>query len=44
MWCFVYTKGFFVEKLEADSFLNQSGDFISEKDHRDWEKPPGTTE
>ncbi len=44
VWGYVDTHGFFVEKFESESFLNKSGDFISEKDHRDWEKPPGTTE
>lgn len=44
VWGYIDVKGFFVETLQADSFLDKSGDFISEQAHRDWGKPPRTNE
>jgi hypothetical protein len=43
-WGYVDVKGFFVEKLDAGTFLNKSGEFISEEEYRKWGKAPGEKE
>ncbi len=40
VWGYIDVKGFFVEKLQTNGFLDKTGDFISEKDYQQWGKPP----
>ena len=42
IWGYIERSGLFVEQLEANTFLDDEGRFISEQAYKDWEKPPGT--
>jgi hypothetical protein len=42
IWGYIDVKGFFVDKLEAGSFIDKSGAFISEQEYQKWGKPPGS--
>ena len=37
-WGYIDVNGVFVEKLEAGSFIDKTGEFISEKAYQDWGK------
>lgn len=37
-WGYIDVNGVFVEKLEAGSFIDKTGEFISEKAYEDWGK------
>lgn len=40
-WALVNGAGDWVEDVEAGTYLDDRGNFISRKDHQAWEKPPG---
>ena len=40
IWGYIDTKGFFAEKLDAGSFVDKTGEFISEEDYTRWGKRP----
>ena len=44
IWGYIDSQGFFVEKLDAGFFVDKTGDFISEKDYKNWGKPPHSKE
>ena len=45
IWGYVDTEGFFVENLnDPGSFLDKTGEFISERDYKNWGKPPHSRE
>lgn len=43
-WSLVDRKGEIVDDLDNQSFLDDRGRFIDEKEYRTWEKPPGADE
>lgn len=43
-WGIIDVSGEWVEDVESQSFLDDRGRFVSEKDHTTWEKPPGKSE
>ncbi len=40
-WGLIDRKGHVVDQVDSESFLDDRGRFISEKEYREWEKPPG---
>jgi hypothetical protein len=40
-WALIDTKGAWVENVEAGTYLDDRGQFISKEEHQVWEKPPG---
>ena len=40
-WGLIDRSGNWAEDVEAKTYLDDRGSFISEKDHNAWEKPPG---
>ena len=43
-WGLIDVSGYWVENLEAQSYMDDRGRFISKADHTAWEKPPGQDE
>ena len=39
-WGLVDRTGTFIDHLDTNSYLDDRGRFISEQEHREWEKPP----
>jgi hypothetical protein len=39
-WGLVDRTGTLVDKLDSQSYLDDRGRFISEREHKEWEKPP----
>jgi hypothetical protein len=39
-WGLIDTAGKWMEDVESQSFIDDRGRFVSEKDHTGWEKPP----
>ena len=40
IWQMIDRSGRILEQLTGDTYLDKEGKFISEKEHRDWGKPP----
>ena len=43
-WGMIDTSGAWVENVDAGTYLNDRGEFISKEEHQVWEKPPGQDE
>lgn len=39
-WGYIDRKGFWMEVLTANTYIDDEGRFVSEQEYRDWEKPP----
>ena len=44
VWGYTDASGLFVEHLDAGAFVDKTGEFISERDYKNWGKPPHSRE
>ena len=44
IWGYIDTSGLFVEQLDAGTFVDKTGEFISKRDYDNWGKPPRSKE